>query len=102
MNTRYVLFAAAAVALTAGVVGRNSRDDRKRPRELWAPVDEPDMPSLGGATAWLNSKPIATTELRGKVILVDFWTYTCINWIRTEPYVRTWASKYSSKGLVVI
>jgi thiol-disulfide isomerase/thioredoxin len=63
---------------------------------------EGDMPALDGATGWLNSKPLASAELRGKVVLVDFWTFTCINWLRTQPYVRAWAEKYKDKGLVVI
>lgn len=60
------------------------------------------MPSLGGATEWLNSKPLTAAGLRGKVVLIDFWTYTCINWLRTVPYVRAWAEKYKDQGLVVI
>jgi len=60
------------------------------------------LPSLGGATAWLNSPPLSTADLRGKVILIDFWTYTCINWLRTLPYVRAWAEKYQEHGVVVI
>src|ERR1044072_6214691 len=52
------------------------------------------MPSLGRANAWLNTHPLSAAELRGKVVLVDFWTYTCINWRRTLPYVRAWAEKY--------
>jgi thiol-disulfide isomerase/thioredoxin len=60
------------------------------------------MPSLGGATVWLNSEPLDTAELRGKVVLVDFWTLTCINWLRTEPYVRAWSQAYRDDGLVVI
>lgn len=52
------------------------------------------MPSLGRANAWLNSHPLSSAELRGKVVLVDFWTYTCINRRRTLPYVRAWAEKY--------
>jgi thiol-disulfide isomerase/thioredoxin len=63
---------------------------------------EGEMASLGGATGWLNSPPLMTAGLRGKVVLVDFWTYTCINWLRTEPYVRAWAEKYKNQGLVVI
>ncbi len=63
---------------------------------------EGEMASLGGATGWLNSPPLTTAGLRGKVVLVDFWTYTCINWLRTEPYVRAWAEKYKNQGLVVI
>jgi thiol-disulfide isomerase/thioredoxin len=60
------------------------------------------MPSLGGATRWLNSQPLAATELRGHVVLVDFWTLTCINWLRQEPYVRAWSQAYRDDGLVVI
>ena len=63
---------------------------------------EGEMPSLGGATAWLNSPPLSAADLRGKVVLVDFWTYTCINWLRTLPYVRAWAEKYREHGVVVI
>jgi len=58
--------------------------------------------SLDGAVEWLNSKPLTAEELRGKVVLVDFWTYSCINCIRTIPYVRSWAEKYRDQGLVVI
>ena len=60
------------------------------------------MPSLDNATGWLNSPPLTTAGLRGKVVLVDFWTYTCINWLRTLPYLRAWADKYTDHGLVVI
>ncbi|WP_295717963.1 thioredoxin family protein [Mucilaginibacter sp.] len=59
-------------------------------------------PSLGGATGWLNTQPLTLANLRGKVVLIDFWTYTCINWRRTLPYIREWASKYKDQGLVVI
>jgi thiol-disulfide isomerase/thioredoxin len=61
-----------------------------------------NMPSLDGATEWLNSEPLGPAELRGHVVLVDFWTLTCINWLRTEPYVRAWAQAYRDDGLVVI
>ena len=60
------------------------------------------MPSLAGATGWLNSPPLTTDGLRGKVVLIEFWTYSCINWLRTLPYVRAWAEKYKDQGLVVI
>ncbi|MGO8948980.1 MAG: redoxin domain-containing protein [Ktedonobacterales bacterium] len=63
---------------------------------------EGQLPSLAGATEWLNSPPLAEAGLRGKVVLIDFWTYTCINWLRTLPYVRAWAEKYHDEGLVVI
>jgi thiol-disulfide isomerase/thioredoxin len=61
-----------------------------------------DLASLGRATAWLNSPPLTAADLQGKVVLVDFWTYTCINWLRTVPYIRTWAERYKEQGLVVI
>lgn len=60
------------------------------------------LPALDGATAWLNSAPLTTQSLRGKVVLVDFWTYSCINCIRTLPYLRAWAETYREQGLVVI
>jgi thiol-disulfide isomerase/thioredoxin len=60
------------------------------------------MPSLGRATEWLNSEPLSPAELRGHAVLVDFWTLTCINWLRTEPYVRAWSQAYRNDGLVVI
>jgi thiol-disulfide isomerase/thioredoxin len=60
------------------------------------------MPSLGGATEWLNSEPLGPAELRGHVVLVNFWTLTCINWLRQEPYVRRWSQAYRDDGLVVI
>src|SRR5689334_11277338 len=60
------------------------------------------LPSLSGATGWLNSQPLSASDLGGKVVLVDIWTYTCINWLRTLPYVRAWADKYKDRGLVVI
>ncbi|WP_246375894.1 thioredoxin family protein [Gluconacetobacter takamatsuzukensis] len=63
---------------------------------------EGEMPSLDGAVAWLNSPPLDTRHLRGKIVLVDFWAYSCINCIRTEPYIRAWADKYRDRGLVVI
>jgi thiol-disulfide isomerase/thioredoxin len=61
-----------------------------------------ELASLDRATAWLNSEPLSATSLRGKVVLVDVWTFTCINWLRTLPYVRAWAEKYKDQGLVVI
>jgi thiol-disulfide isomerase/thioredoxin len=69
-------------------------------RSLFAAVENP--PSFAGATGWLNSPPLTRADLHGKVTLVDFWTYSCINWRRTLPYVRAWAKKYKDHGLVVI
>jgi thiol-disulfide isomerase/thioredoxin len=62
---------------------------------------ESRLPSFEGATGWLNSPPLTPDGLRGKVVLVNFWTYTCINWLRQLPYVRAWAGKYAGQGLVV-
>jgi thiol-disulfide isomerase/thioredoxin len=67
-----------------------------------AKITQGALPSLGGATGWLNSPPLTTEELLGKVVLVDFWTYTCINWLRTLGYVRAWAEKYEDQGFVVV
>ena len=64
--------------------------------------DEGAFPSLAGATLWLNSQPLTPASLRGKVVLIDFSTYTCINWLRTLSHVRAWAEKYKDQGLVVI
>ena len=66
------------------------------------PADPTELASLERADLWLNSPPLTPAALRGKVVLVDFWTYTCINWRRTLPYVRAWAEKYKDQGLVVI
>jgi thiol-disulfide isomerase/thioredoxin len=60
------------------------------------------MPSLDSATEWLNSPPLTAADLRGHVVLINFWTYTCINWLRTLPYLRAWAERYQDHGLVVI
>ena len=61
-----------------------------------------ELASLSRADEWINSPPLTPEALRGKVVLIDFWTYTCINWMRTLPYVRAWADKYRDQGLVVI
>jgi thiol-disulfide isomerase/thioredoxin len=66
------------------------------------PMTPLHMPSLDGATEWLNSEPLDPAELRGRVVLVNFWTLTCINWLRQEPYVRAWSRAYRDDGLVVI
>src|SRR6266536_5146011 len=60
------------------------------------------MPSLGGATGWLISEPLGPAELQDRVVLFNFWTLTCINWLRQEPYVRAWSQAYRDEGLVVI
>ena len=73
----------------------------RHPAAVPLPI-EGELPSFSGATAWLNSPSLAAAGLRGKVVLIDFWTYTCINWLRTLPYVRAWAEKYRDHGVVVI
>jgi thiol-disulfide isomerase/thioredoxin len=70
--------------------------------------DEASLPvegrlaSFGGARAWLNSEPLTPESLRGRIVVVDFWTYTCVNWLRTLPYLRSWAAKYRDDGLTLI
>jgi len=63
---------------------------------------EGHLPGFDGATGWLNSPPLTAADVSGKVVLVDFWTFTCINWLRTLAYVRGWAEKYQDRGLVVV
>jgi thiol-disulfide isomerase/thioredoxin len=65
-------------------------------------ADQSALASVERANEWLNSPPLTASALRGKVVLIDFWTYTCINWLRTLPYVRAWDEKYRNQGLVVI
>jgi thiol-disulfide isomerase/thioredoxin len=64
--------------------------------------NEGGLPGFDGAVGWLNSEPLTPADLRGNVVLVDFWTYTCINWLRTLGYVRAWAEKYGDQGLLVV
>ncbi len=63
---------------------------------------EGELASFGGATGWLNSEPLTAAGLRGRVVLVSFWTFTCVNWLRQLPYVRAWADRYAGQGLVVV
>jgi hypothetical protein len=74
---------------------------RRHPRTAPLPV-EGHLPGFDGATGWLNSSPLTPAELRGRVVLVDFWTHTCINWLCTLALVRAWSEKYRDLGLVVI
>ncbi len=100
------LLLAAALACAIGVpIETLAQSGTTVPQAAPAPVKsgvEGTLPSLSGAIGWLNSQPLNAESLRGKVVLVDFWTYTCVNWRRTLPYVRAWAQKYKSQGLVVI
>jgi thiol-disulfide isomerase/thioredoxin len=74
----------------------------RHPTESESLAVEGRIPGFDGATGWLNSDPLGPEDLRGKVVLADFWTYTCINWLRTLAYVRAWAEKYQDEGLVVV
>src|SRR4051812_16057637 len=60
------------------------------------------LAALDRANVWLNSEPLTAERLRGRVVLVDFWTYSCVNWLRTLPYVSAWAERYADRGLVVV
>src|ERR1051325_2392585 len=62
----------------------------------------PRLPGFDAATGWLNSPPLTPADVSGKVVLADFWTYTCINWLRTLAYVRAWAEKDEDHGVVVV
>jgi thiol-disulfide isomerase/thioredoxin len=99
----------AAVLAGAGVVSIAALAEDKSAMHKMMPAKEPakaqlegELSSLTNATGWLNSQPLTAADLRGKVVLVDVWTYTCINWLRQLPYVRAWAEKYKDQGLVVI
>ena len=95
---RFIRTGAAALAVTRlGVIGSAIQQ-----MACAALVNEGTLPSLSGATEWINSPPLTSEGLRGKVVLVDFWTYTCANWTRTLPYIRAFAEKYRDQGLVVI
>jgi cytochrome c biogenesis protein CcdA/thiol-disulfide isomerase/thioredoxin len=85
-----------------GLVRVSEKEDRPAPVPARALKVEGNFPSLAGATEWINTAPLTPAALRGKVVLVDFWTYSCINCLRTLPYVRAWAEKYRDAGLVVI
>ncbi len=90
----------AGVGVLSGIIGCAAQQGR---RSIFPNLfSEGSFPSLSGATTWLNSPPLTPQGLRGKVVIVQFWTYTCINWLRTLPYSRAWAEKYKDKGLVVI
>lgn len=96
---RFLLAAALAGAMGASIPA--PAEDKGMHGGVRSPI-EGEFPSLSGATGWLNSQPLTSADLRGKVVLIDFWTYTCVNWRRTLPYVRAWAEKYKEQGLVVI
>jgi thiol-disulfide isomerase/thioredoxin len=116
MNTKKLLvvavFAVAIGAPIAGFVGDMNGAQPMTSTGVRAPflhgfptgqaASQSELASLERANEWLNSPPLTAPALRGKVVLIDFWTYTCINWLRTLPYVRAWSEKYKDQGLVVV
>jgi thiol-disulfide isomerase/thioredoxin len=116
MNTNKLLMA-AVLATAIGTPNAGFAGDTKVPQPIMSTGvrvpflhglsfgqigGQTELASLERATEWLNAPPLTAPALRGKVVLIDFWTYTCINWLRTLPYVRAWAEKYKDQGLVVI
>ena len=105
MKANQLLLAAMLASAVASSIESSAADksvaQQMPPAAVRLPI-EGELPSLGGATGWLNSPPLTAAGLRGKVVLIDVWTYTCINWLRQLPYVRAWAAKYKNQGLVVI
>jgi thiol-disulfide isomerase/thioredoxin len=97
-----VLALLAGSILASGDVPAQGKDVVRKGTDAVPLPIEGYLPSITGATAWLNSPPLSAADLRGKVVLVDVWTYSCINWLRTLPYVRAWAEKYRQNGLVVV
>ena len=101
LGTTAMTIAAAQLGMVETLTEDKSVVQQKTSAAVRLPI-EGKMASLSSATEWLNSQPLTVAGLRGNVVLVDFWTYSCINWIRTLPYVRAWAEKYKHQGLVVI
>jgi len=95
-----ILASAIGAPITALAADKSVAQQMKR-AAIQLPI-EGKLPSLASATEWLNSPALTAAGLRGKVVLIDVWTYSCINWLRQLPYVRAWAEKYKNQGLVVI
>ncbi|MDZ7862870.1 cytochrome c biogenesis protein DipZ [Acidovorax sp.] len=100
---------AIALGIDTGVLARVAQEntmglETALVQKVQTPTAAPKgpLPALAGATGWINSQPLTAQSLAGKVVLVDFWTYSCINCLRTLPYVRAWAEKYRDAGLVVV
>jgi cytochrome c biogenesis protein CcdA/thiol-disulfide isomerase/thioredoxin len=107
MNGRPAMMGGNPAMMSAGAAGGGAGGGAMMMKGKAAAGDadlavEAALPSLMGATEWLNSPPLTAGGLKGKVVLVDFWTYSCINCLRAIPYVRAWAEKYKDQGLVVI
>ena len=105
MKREWTLLVAVLFTAFGSPIETFAEDKRMMPKTTLAEAQsssQGELASLSSATGWLNSEPLTAAGLRGKVVLVDIWTYTCINWLRTLPYVRAWAEKYKDQGLVVI
>jgi thiol-disulfide isomerase/thioredoxin len=102
MKALPLLLAAVLVGATVAAIDTLAKDRNVLSPAAGQASVAGDLRALGRATEWLNSPPLTEAGLRGKVVLVEFWTYTCINWLRVQPYVRAWADKYKDQGLVVI
>jgi thiol-disulfide isomerase/thioredoxin len=105
MNNHAPVIAASMLVVTgAALLPVQTREAaaQSMPAEGIALRREGDLPSLTGATGWLNSPPLTRADLHGRVVLIEFWTFSCVNWRRTLPYVRAWYEKYRDHGLVVI
>jgi thiol-disulfide isomerase/thioredoxin len=105
MKANQLLLAAIFASAIGAPIETISKDNTVVQKMTQATMQLPiegEFPSLGSTTEWLNSEPLTAAGLRGKVVLIDFWTYSCINWRRSLPYVRAWAEKYKNQGLVVI
>src|SRR5262245_28901095 len=106
MKANKLVFAAILAGAGAASIGTSAQEKgamhKMMPaKEMPATAQraiEGELSSLGSATEWLNSQPLTAAGLRGKVVLIDVWTYTCINWRRTAPYVRAWGEKYKDQG----
>ncbi len=100
------LLTAAILMATSGCRTTSLADNNKIQQDMTLPTfqlsTQHELSSLSNASGWLNTKPLKSADLKGKVVLINFCTYSCINWIRTLPYVRSWAAKYQDRGLVVI
>lgn len=103
MKVRHIVIVALALCgVGAALWSMKDRNENMQIAGVAELTFEGRMPSFDNATAWLNAEPLKDASLRGKVVLVEFWTYSCINWRRQLPYVRAWEQKYKDKGLVVV
>jgi thiol-disulfide isomerase/thioredoxin len=103
LTRKLPLFAAIAVLVWGGfAVGNRAVAAEPASSDPPSIVGSSPLGGLAGATGWINSKPLTAKDLKGKVVVIDFWTYSCINCLRAVPYIRAWADKYKDSGLVVI